>query len=543
MLAGIFCLTAVLFVLAYLFYGRFLEKRYDIDDNQPTPSHTDYDGVDRVPTNKAVLLGHHFSSIAGAGPIVGPIIAAVAFGWLPVLLWVILGCIFIGGVHDFSTLVASIRHRARSIAEIAKEYMSPVAYKLMLAFIWLSLIYVLTVFMDLTATTYVENGGVATSSVLYIVLAICFGLSIYRLKVPVLWSSLIFVPLVFLSVWAGQLIPISSEFMPAIIGNNPAKTWNILLVAYCFIASTTPVWILLQPRDYLSSFMLYACVLGGFLGILLGGFEMNYPAFSGWSAPRLGPLFPILFITVACGACSGFHSIVSSGTSSKQLDRESDAKPIGYGAMLLEGIVAVVSLATVAMLAKGDTLATKMPLAIYGAGMGRFLSVVGLPEKLGSSFGLLALSTFILTTLDTATRLNRYIFEEFFSLKGPHTRYLSTAATLILPTIFVLITLKGPDGTPVPAWKAIWPIFGATNQLLAGLAMLAVAVWLKKSGRKIAFILGPMLFMNVMTIWALILLLKQYRFSTIGIIAGILLLLALTLVAEAYKAVKKIIFA
>jgi carbon starvation protein len=543
MLAGIFCLTAVLFVLAYLFYGRFLEKRYDIDDNQPTPSHTDYDGVDRVPTNKAVLLGHHFSSIAGAGPIVGPIIAAVAFGWLPVLLWVILGCIFIGGVHDFSTLVASIRHRARSIAEIAKEYMSPVAYKLMLAFIWLSLIYVLTVFMDLTATTYVENGGVATSSVLYIVLAICFGLSIYRLKVPVLWSSLIFVPLVFLSVWAGQLIPISSEFMPAIIGNNPAKTWNILLVAYCFIASTTPVWILLQPRDYLSSFMLYACVLGGFLGILLGGFEMNYPAFSGWSAPRLGPLFPILFITVACGACSGFHSIVSSGTSSKQLDRESDAKPIGYGAMLLEGIVAVVSLATVAMLAKGDTLATKMPLAIYGAGMGRFLSVVGLPEKLGSSFGLLALSTFILTTLDTATRLNRYIFEEFFNLKGPHTRYLSTAATLILPTIFVLITLKGPDGTPVPAWKAIWPIFGATNQLLAGLAMLAVAVWLKKSGRKIAFILGPMLFMNVMTIWALILLLKQYRFSTIGIIAGILLLLALTLVAEAYKAVKKIIFA
>jgi len=542
MLAGIFCLSAVLFVLAFLIYGRFLEKRYDIDDNHTTPSHTDYDGVDRVPTSKAVLLGHHFSSIAGAGPIVGPIIAAVAFGWLPVLLWVVLGCIFIGGVHDFSTLVASIRHRARSIAEIAKEYMSPVAYKLMLAFIWLSLIYVLTVFMDLTATTYVENGGVATSSILYIVLAICFGLSIYRLKVPVLWSSLIFVPLVFLSVWAGQLVPISSESMPVIIGNNPAKTWNILLVAYCFIASTTPVWILLQPRDYLSSFMLYACVLGGFLGILLGGFEMNYPAFGGWLDPHLGPLFPILFITVACGACSGFHSIVSSGTSSKQLDRESDAKTIGYGAMLLEGIVAVVSLATVAMLAKGDTLVTKMPLAIYGAGMGRFLSVLGLPEKLGSSFGLLALSTFILTTLDTATRLSRYIFEEFFGLKGTHTRYLSTAATLILPSIFVLITLKGPDGTPVPAWKAIWPIFGATNQLLAGLAMLAVAVWLKKSGRKIAFILGPMVFMNIMTIWALILLLKQYRLSTIGVIAAILLLLALTLVAEAYKAVRKVIF-
>jgi carbon starvation protein len=210
--------------------------------------------------------------------------------------------------------------------------------------------------------------------------------------------------------------------------------------------------------------------------------------------------------------------------------------------MLLEGIVAVVSLATVAMLAKGDTLTTKTPLAIYGAGMGRFLSVVGVPEKLGSSFGLLALSTFILTTLDTATRLNRYIFEEFFGLKGPRTRYLSTAATLILPTIFVLITFKGPDGSPVPVWKAIWPIFGATNQLLAGLAMLAVAVWLKKSGKKILFILGPMVFMNVMTIWALILLLKQYRLSAIGLIAGILLLLALTLLTEAYKAVKKTIF-
>ena len=543
MLTTVLCIAVFLFVLAYVFYGRFLERRYDIDKARPTPSHTDYDGVDRVPAQKPVLLGHHFSSIAGAGPIVGPIIAGVAFGWLPVLLWIVLGAIFIGGVHDFSALVASIRHKARSIAQIAGEYMSPLAYKLFLVFIWLSLVYVLTVFTDLTATTFVEDGGVATSSILFIALAIGFGLSLYRLRIPVLWSSLIFVPLVFIAVWLGQKIPISSSVVPKIIGDNPAKTWDIVLIIYCFIASTTPVWILLQPRDYLSSYLLYSSVLGGFFGILLGGFTLCYPAFHAWSDPQLGPLFPILFITVACGACSGFHSIVASGTSSKQLDKESDARTIGYGAMLIEGIVAVISLATVAMLAKGDALTAKAPLVIYGTGMSRFLSVFGIPEKVGFAFGLLALSAFILTTLDTATRLSRYIFEEFFNLKGPIWRYLSTLATLAMPSVFVLITLKDPQGNAIPAWKVIWPVFGATNQLLAGLVLLVVAVWLSKTGKKVGFVIGPMLFMNVMTLWALIILLKQYRFTVVGVIAGVLLLLALVLIFESYKTVRKVIIA
>jgi len=541
MLTAIFLITVVSFGLAYFIYGRFLEKRYDVDDSHVTPSHTNYDGVDRVPAHKAVLLGHHFSSIAGAGPIVGPIIAAVAFGWLPVLLWIILGCIFIGGVHDFSALIASVRHKARSIAEIAKEYMSPLAYKLFLVFIWLSLVYVLTVFADLTSTTFVEDGGVATSSILFIGLAVVFGLSIYRLKVPLVWSSLVFVPLVFVAVWVGQKIPISAEMVPKIIGNNPAKTWSIALIIYCFIASTTPVWILLQPRDYLSSYLLYASVLGGFLGILVGGFEVQYPAFNGWSSPQMGSLFPILFITVACGACSGFHSIVASGTSSKQLNKESDARAIGYGAMLLEGIAAVVALAAVIIVTKGSAIAGKAPLVIYGAGMGNFLSSLGISQKLGSSFGLLALSAFILTTLDTATRLSRYILEELFEFKGARSRYISTLATLALPTVFVLITLKDPNGNPIAAWKAIWPVFGATNQLLAGLVLLVIAVWLKKIGKKFGFVLGPMVFMNVMTLWALVLLLKQYRFSAIGIIAGILLLLAVVLLFESYKTVRKII--
>ena len=541
MLAAILLTAVAAFILAYVFYGRFLARRYELDDSRPTPSHTSYDGIDRVPAHKGILLGHHFSSIAGAGPIVGPVIAAIAFGWLPVLGWIILGSIFIGGVHDFSALVASIRHNARSIAEIAKQYMSPLAWKLFLAFAWLALIYVLTVFLDLTAATFIESGSVATSSILFVFLAIGFGLSVYRFKMSLLRSSLIFVPLVFAAVWLGQFIPIQPDRLPSIIAGNPAKTWCLILLIYCFIASTTPVWILLQPRDYLSSFLLYASVLGGAVGILLGGFKIEYPALRAWSAPQLGMLFPMLFITVACGACSGFHSLVASGTSSKQINKESDAKLIGYGAMLIEGLVAIIAIAAVAIIAQSDDLAKTPPQIIYADGLGKFFVAIGFPADLGRSFGLLALSAFILTTLDTATRLSRYIFEEFIGLKNPASRYPSTLVTLVLPTILVLITLKDAVGNPIPAWKAIWPVFGATNQLLAALVLLIVAVWLKKTGRKIGFVLAPMVFMNIVTIWALVLLLRQYRFSAVGIIAGVLLLLALVLIVEAFKTARKMI--
>ncbi len=539
MLAAILTIGTIAFLLAYIVYGRFLNKRYDIDDSRPTPGHCDYDGIDRVPAHKAVLLGHHFSSIAGAGPIIGPVIAAAAFGWLPVLLWVILGSIFIGGVHDFSALVASIRHNARSIAEVAKLHMSRPAYKMLLAFTWLALIYVLTAFLDLTADTLAESGAVATSSILFIFLALCFGLSIYRLKMPLLWSSAVFVPLVFAAVWLGQKLPIPTEAVPVIIAGNPAKTWCLILLVYCFIASTTPVWILLQPRDYLSSFLLYACVIGGAFGILFGGFKIEYPAFKAWSDPQLGPLFPILFITVACGACSGFHSLVASGTSSKQLNKESDAKLVGYGAMLVEGVVAIISLAAVAIIAQNSDMSKATPQHIYAAGLGKFFAVIGIPERLGISLALLALSAFVLTTLDTATRLSRYAFEEFFNMRSVKSRYLSTLATLVLPTILVLITLKDPAGKPIPAWKALWPAFGASNQLLAGLVLLVVAIWLRKTGKKTGFVVIPMVFMNVMTLAALVLLLQKYRFSAVGIIAGVLLLLGLFMVVEAYRTIRK----
>lgn len=536
MLTIIFVSAFLLFIIAYRYYGHFLCRKFELDDTKPTPSHTDYDGIDRVPANRAILLGHHFSSIAGAGPIVGPIIAGIAFGWLPALLWVVLGSIFIGGVHDFSSLVASIRHKARSVAEIAREYMSTFAYKLFLAFIWLTLVYILTVFIDLTSGTFVKDGGVATSSTIYILLAILFGVSVYKFKMSVLWASIIFVPLVFISIWIGQKLPITADMIPQIISTKPAQNINIFLAIYCFFASILPVWFLLQPRDYLSSYLLYSCVLGGVLGILIGGFAIHYPmAQNFWYAPQIGSLFPILFITVACGACSGFHALVGSGTSSKQLDKESDARVVAYGGMLIEGIVAVIALSTVIMLPQSDPLIKAEPVSIYSNGMSNFLSALGISPTLGKSFALLALSTFILTTLDTATRLGRYIFEEFFNLKGSLYRYVGTLATLLLPIIFVSMTLNNAKGVVVPAWKIIWPLFGATNQLMAGLTMLVISVWLIKSGKRALFLLIPMFFMVAMTIWSLFLSLREHKTSVLGIIASVLLILAVCLIVEACR--------
>ncbi|MBI5555069.1 MAG: carbon starvation protein A [Elusimicrobia bacterium] len=544
MLTIVFLLACVLFILAYVKYGGFLKKHFELDNKNDPPSCSRYDGVDYCPAPALVLFGHHFSSIAGAGPVLGPIIAGIAFGWGPVWLWVVIGSIFIGGVHDFSSLVISIRNRGRSIAEIANIYMSRRAYRLMLAFIWLCLVYVLTVFTDLTAATFKADGGVATSSILFMVLAIGFGITLYRFKMPLSWATGIFVSLLFFSVWLGQQIPMNN--IPAILGDK-AKTWDLVLIIYCFIASVTPVWILLQPRDYLSSFLLYGSIIGGFLGILFGGLPLNYPAFTTWNAQGVGPMFPLLFVTVACGAISGFHSIVASGTSSKQIKKESDAQPIGYGAMLVEGLVAVIALCTVMVINKDDPLVAKAPLAIYGAGIAKFLSIFGIPVKFGASFGLLALSTFILTTLDTATRLARYIFQEFFNIEGKKTRFLATAVTLFLPAVFVLITIKDANGNIVPAWKSIWPIFGATNQLLAGLALMVVAVWLKKKGKQIWFVILPMIFMLGMTLGALFLVIIRYKLSLLGFIGDVLLLLAILLILEAIdifevkKHIKKLI--
>jgi carbon starvation protein len=531
MLLAIIVIAMVLFAVAYRIYGRFLERRFDIDPDTPTPAHTQYDGLDYVPSKTAVLMGHHFSSIAGAGPIVGPIIAVAFFGWLPAVLWIVLGSILIGGVHDYASLVVSIRNRARSIAQVAKTLMSPTAHKLYLVFIWLAMVYVLTAFVDLTALSFVEDGGVASSSTMYIGLAILLGYFAHRRGLSLVKLSFVFVPLVFFIIWLGQEIPLRQP--PGLAHGDPKTTWSALLLVYCFVASVTPVWALLQPRDYLSSFLLVACVVGGLGGIVFGGHAFDAPAFRGFSS-NIGYLFPALFITIACGACSGFHSIVASGTTSKQLDNERNARPVAYGSMLVEGVLALIAVA--AIVAVGGALAGNAPTTIFAQGMGKFFGSFGVPNALGTSFGLLALSTFLLTTLDTGTRLARYILEELFDVWGMKSHIIATLATLVLPLWLALSQYHDAGGNPIPVWRAVWPVFGATNQLLGALALLTAGVWLKRTGRRAGFVLAPMVLMFSVTLLALAQLVIHEGLNVIGVIAGFLLILAVVLIVEALRA-------
>jgi carbon starvation protein len=413
---------------------------------------------------------------------------------------------------------------------------------------------VLIVFLDLTATSFApesaklvhEGGAVATASLLYIGLAVMFGLAVYRWKMSLTVASVIFVPLVFGAMWVGHALPWSADKVPLLLG-SAKNTWSAVLIVYCFLASVLPVWLLLQPRDYLSSYLLVVCLIGGAVGVLVAGFNgrvtAEYPAFLGWQNAQLGYLYPALFITVACGAMSGFHSIVASGTTSKQLANERDARPVAYGGMLIEGILAVVSLVAVMMLSGKPTGQT--PVAIFAVGIGKLFSVFGVGQQLATTFGLLAVSTFLLTTLDTCTRLGRFIFQEFFGLRGSWGRYIGTAATLLIPAIMVFIKIEGPDGMPMPAWKAIWPAFGATNQLLGALALLVCYAWLRHGGKKATFVFWPMVFMFVTTLTALGQLVYQNLLTPggslyIGGVSALMGLLALALMANAFLRLRRL---
>jgi carbon starvation protein len=531
MLVAIILIGAFLFVLAYRIYGRWLDRVFGIDPNHTTPAHKNYDGLDYVPARTPVLMGHHFSSIAGAGPIVGPIIAVSFFGWLPAVLWIIFGSILIGGVHDYAALVVSIRNKARSIAQVTKRLMNPTAHKLYLIFIWLAMVYVITAFVDLTAASFVADGGVASSSTMYIGLALLLGYLGYRRRLPLGWLSVGFVPLVFVIIWLGQVVPMSTP--AALAHGDPKTTWAAILLGYCFLASITPVWALLQPRDYLSSFLLVACILGGLAGIVFGGHSYDAPPFLGFNT-SLGMLFPALFITIACGACSGFHSIVASGTTAKQLSNERNARPVAYGSMLIEGMLALIAVSAIVVV--GGSLAGKAPPLVFAEGMGRFVGVLGIPPALGTSFGLLALSTFLLTTLDTGTRLSRYILEELFDVRGMKARVIATVITLVLPMWLSLTQFVDAQGNVVPVWRAIWPVFGATNQLLGALALLTVSVWLKRTGRRSFFTAIPMVFMFAVTLLALAQLVIREQFNVIGVIAALLFVLAIILIVESVRA-------
>lgn len=523
-------IALIMFVVAYKLYGGFLTIRLDVNNNEQTPAHTMSDGVDYCPAKAPVLLGHHFASIAGAGPIVGPVIAA-GFGWIPVYLWVVLGSIFIGGVHDYASIIASVRHQSKSIGFIIQQYIGVSGKKLFLIFAWATLILVIAVFTIIVADTFVHIPSAGTSSIFFMILAVFFGIAIYRLKVP-LWIATTFgVVLLFLSIPAGNLFPLQFD----------ALTWQLILFGYIFIASTVPVWILLQPRDYLNSFFLYALMIGGLVGVFFAAPSINIPAYNTFSLDKLGYLFPALFVTVACGAISGFHSIVGSGTTAKQLDKETDGRIVGYGGMLIEGMLAVLSLVAVASMVNKefiDILTTKGPVPAFSLGVARFIHAIpvfNFSVESAQTFTALAVSAFALTSLDTATRLARFMFQEYFENKEKEkksifvtNRYVSTAITVAFGAA---LTFSGQT-------MSIWPVFGSANQLLAALALLALTVWVANLKKGYLFVMIPMIFMFSVTLTALGMLIYTNFIATnytLSIISILLFTLAVLLGIKAYS--------
>jgi carbon starvation protein len=493
MYAPLVVATCILLYLAYRFYGVFLVKRCGIDDSRPTPAETMQDGVDYVPTRSSVVFGHHFSSIAGSGPIVGPILAALYFGWGPAWIWIIVGSVFIGGVHDFGSMLMSVRNKGQSIATTSRNLVGSMTGRLFIVFVLFALIYVLVVFIDLTANTFANRPSVATASGWFVLAALAFGFMVARTRLTFAKAIILFVPITFLGLAVGHFLP-----APAIDKN----TWLVIVMVYAGIAAVMPVHLLLQPRDFLSSFFLYAVLISGVVGVLIGLPAIEAPIFKGWINESASPVYlmPALFITIACGACSGFHSIVASGTTSKQIRKESDIRKIGYGGMLVEGLLATLSLGTIAVLSATDfnAMTARDPISIFATGIGKILSPFGLNDALVRDFALLAVSTFLLTTLDTCTRLCRFLVEELFEWRSSNSRYLGTILVLIPPAFLVFQTYNGQ-----PAWKATWPLFGSTNQLLAALALVTFAVFLRTNKIKSGFVLVPAIAMLIMPLVAL----------------------------------------
>ncbi|MGI5977748.1 MAG: carbon starvation protein A [Candidatus Limivicinus sp.] len=531
----ILVIAVALLALGYVFYGSWLAKQWGVDPNKETPAHTSYDGKDFVPANPAILMGHHFSSIAGAGPINGPIQAAV-FGWVPVFLWVVLGGIFFGGMHDFGALFASIRHNGGSVGEVIKDSMGVKAQRLFSIFALLVLILVIASFTAVVAGTFTSEGPVfttgranvsanastATTSLLFIVIAIIFGYFVYRKNAKIGPATIIGIIGIFLITICGLNL-----------GINASRTfWVLFIAVYVILASLLPVWILLQPRDYLSSFLLYGMMIIAFFGIIFSGAKVELPAFTGWAGSEGdSSLFPTLFITVACGAVSGFHSLIASGTTAKQLDSEKDAKVIGYGAMIIESALAIISIIAVGVVySKVDVFAAegaesvfsmKAPPTIFAGGVATMVAHVFKDSKnvYDTVYTLLtlAVSVFALTSLDSGTRLCRYLFAELLIPEGKTIDDLKGARKFFAqPLVSTLIMVIIGCGMGFLGLKQIWGVFGAANQLLAGIAMLAVATWLAKIGRNNKMFFVPMAFMLIATITSLVMTIVK----KIGLIAA-----------------------
>ena len=528
----ILLVSIVLLVIGYVFYGGWLAKQWGIDPNRPTPAHEMEDGIDYVPAKAPVLMGHHFSSIAGAGPINGPIQAAV-FGWVPVLLWVLIGGVFFGGVHDFGALFASIRHKGQSIGEVISDSMGRTAKRIFIIFGYLTLLLVVAAFASIVANTFgtTTSAGVmregaaleanlstAMISLLFIVLAMIFGFLVYRRNMSVGPATAIGI----LGIVA--IVFIGLNFHPVALSYN---VWMWVLGLYILVASVTPVWILLPPRDYLSSYLLYFMIVVSVIGVLgaavTGTATLAIPAFGlaeakGNGLFTTGSVFPALFITIACGAISGFHSLVSSGTTAKQIDNERNAQPIGYGAMLIECVVAVLALCAVGYVwtdAVGEISADTgklvsafaSPTAVFATGISKMIGSFtseGVQNVMYQML-VLAVSVFCLTSLDTATRLARYMFQEFWLEDGETPEDVTDGRRILVNPIFATaVTVVLGIALGMTGYAKIWPLFGAANQLLAALGLIAVCAWLGNIGRNNKMFFIPMCFMLVVTVVSLI---------------------------------------
>lgn len=528
-------LLAIVFLtsltIAYFVYGGWLARHFQLRDTADTPAHRHQDNIDFIPTKKFYLFGQHFSAIAAAGPIAGPIVACQLFGWGPSLMWIAIGVVLIGAVHDFTTLMISVRHEGHSIADIARTTLGKSAGIAMMGFIWIALVYIIVAFADITAASFgstIEElqgvtvgfnpgGAVAAASVLYLLLSIVMGL-VQRYLSPPLWLlTITFVPTAFAVAWWGTYL--SHYFL------LPAHVWAVLIVIYCAIGSVMPVWALLQPRGFLGGFILYFALAIGLYGVFFSGAVIEQPFFKGWHAGAAGSLVPFLFVTIACGACSGFHGLVCSGTTSKQINKEQDIHAVGYGAMLAEAFVAFIALAII-MIAPPDQVTGLKPGTIYGNGIGRFLTLIIGPEHLNFAItlGAMAFSTFVFDTLDVSARLGRYLLQE---LTGWTSKLGAMLATLVTVGVPALILFNTPEG----AWVKFWTLFGASNQLLAALSLLVIAVWLRSKNQRTIFAVVPMGFILVITVWALFdLVLANLQTIDVSLVSGVNALAAFSLI-------------
>ncbi len=566
--AVLLLIAAVLFFLAYRFYARFISRLFVENDNNPTPACSMKDDCDYVPTKPLVLFGHHFASIAGGGPIIGPTVALL-FGFLPLWLWAVLGTIFIGAVHDMTVLFASVREKGKSIAEIAKESLGNTGFFLFITFAILMLLLLTSAFLGLTATALTslisldilrldpsqtvvrtimvggvekaQIGGIASTSVIFIT---CFapvvGWLVYKKNINVYLAAAIAIIVCIVSIFVGMNFPITLA----------PEVWMIILCFYTLLAAGIPVWIILQPRDFTNSFLLYIGVAFLFVGGIVAGFKgvtFSAPALNmAEGTSKLGPIWPFLFITVACGAISGFHSLCAGGTTSKQISKESHIKPIAYGGMLLEGLLAIgVMIAVGCGIMFSDYVSIVFPTAAgvkanpilaFAAGVGGLLDKsLGISPVYGTIFGILLVEGFVVTTLDTAVRLNRYLFEELWQVIFKNVpKLLKTYifnASLCVVLMYILAYTN--------AFALIWPIFGSANQLLASLALIAVSAWLAKRKKTAWFTVLPAVFMMVTTLYSLIsLLFNKYipkNNIALALVDVLLIILAIGVIILAYK--------